>query len=345
MRRKLSQAVAFLGVLVVLLAAGPVGRAAAAAPVPGQFALTPVAAANGRSRPYFKLNVVPGGSIQDTIVVSNVGSTTITLRIGTSDGITAANSGATFGPLTTKCAGIGCWVTGLPRTVTVKPHSEQAAPFRVIVPVGAAPSQYLAGISATPATAPKPIKLKSTGPAGTQVVIVQQVSVGVAVTVGQFASLRTKVDITGATADWIGTLVRLSLNVRNDGQRFTKGTGHMACQLGGTTRTFPVNMDTVLPRDGAALEVNGIGMHAGTWLCAVRIEDNGGHTDIWTGEVTVPGAVQARTKRIAANDYEVPPGAGIPAWAIALFVLAGMILFSLWAVLLRRNRNLNRPSS
>jgi hypothetical protein len=80
--------------------------------------------------------VAPRRSARDVIVVSNVGSTAITLRLGTSDGVTAANSGSAFGPL---------------------------------------------------------------------------------------ASLDTKVDVNGVTAGWIQTLVRLSVNVRNVGQRFTKG--------------------------------------------------------------------------------------------------------------------------
>ncbi|HEY5398683.1 MAG TPA: hypothetical protein VIL16_25210 [Trebonia sp.] len=346
MRRKLSQAVAILGALGALVAAGPLGQAAAAVPGPGQFALTPAPGASGQPRPYFTLAIDPGGSVRDTIVVSNIGSTAITLRLGTSDGITAAYSGSAYGPLATACREIGCWVADLPRTVTVGPHSEQDVPFRVTVPAGTAPSQYLAGISATPATAPKPVKLKLTQHSGTRVVIVQQVSVGVAVTVGQLARLRVKINIAGVTAGWIGTLVRLSVNLRNDGQRFTKGTGHITCQLDGTTHTYPIDMDTVLPGDTAALQVNGIGMHTGSWPCTIRIANSGGHVDTWAGTVVVPAETAAATKRIAENDYEVPPGDGIPGWAIVLMVLAGLILFSIWALILRRNhdKNLGNPS-
>jgi hypothetical protein len=346
MRRKLFQVAAVLGVLVALVAAGPSGRASAAVPVPGRFALTPVPAANGQSRPYFTLAVAPGGSVQDSIVVSNIGSVTITLRLGTSNGVTAAYSGSAYGPLATPCREIGCWVTGLPLTVTVGPHSQQTVPFRVAVPAGTVPSQYLAGISATPATASKPVKLKSTGRAGTQVIIVQQVSVGVAVTVGQLARLHAKMEITGVTAGWIGTLVRLSVNVRNEGQRFTKGAGDITCQLDGTTHTYPVDMDTVLPGGLAALQVNGTGLHTGTWLCAIALKDSPAGTATWTGHVVVAAAVAAASKRIAPNDYVVPSSPGIPIWAIVLMVLGGFILFSIWALILRRNhdKNLGKPT-
>jgi hypothetical protein len=349
MRTKLTQVLVVLGVLVVLVVlatAGSAGRASAAVPAPGQFALTPAPGAGGQPRPYFTLAVAPGGSVQETIVVSNVGVTTITLRLGTSDGVTAANSGSSYGPLVTPCRAIGCWVTGLPPTVTVGPHSQQAVPFRVTVPAGTAPGQYLAGVSATPATAAKPVTLKSTGRAGTRVVIVEQVSVGVAVTVGPLAALRAKMDITGVTADWIGTLVRLSVNVRNDGRRFTKGTGYITCQLDGTTLTYPVDMDTVLPGGEAALQVNGTGMHSGTWLCTVALTDSPAGTASWTGNVVVPAAVAAATKRIAPNDYAVPSSPGIPIWAIVLMVLGGFLLFSVWALILRRShdKNLGKPT-
>jgi hypothetical protein len=344
MRRKLSRLAAVAGAVIVLAVAGPLGRAAAATPpAPGQFALTPTPA-DGQSRHYFKLAVDPGHSGRDVIVVSNVGSTPITLRLGTSNGVTAANSGSAFGPLATPCAGIGCWVAGLPKTVTVGPHSGEEVPFRVAVPAGTRPGQYLAGITATPATAPKPVKLKTTGHTGTgtQVVILERVSVGVAVTVGPLASLDTKIDVTGVTAGWIQTLVRLSVNVRNVGQRFTKGSGTMTCQLAGGARSYPVYMDTVLPGDTAALQVNGVGMHTGSWPCTIRVKDSGGHTDTWAGTVTVPAAVAAATKRIGQNDYVVPAEPGIPAWAIALIVLGGLILFSIWALILRRSHDKNR---
>jgi len=88
-------------------------------------------------------------------------------------------------------------------------------------------------------------------------------------------------------------------------------------------------------------------MRSGTWRCTAHIKDSSGRTAVWTGLVTVPSTAPAATKQIAPNDFVPPPSAGIPFWAIALIVLGGLILFSLWAVLLRRqrNRNLNEPPS
>ncbi len=52
------------------------------------------------------------------------------------------------------------------------------------------------------------------------------------------------------TAGWIDGVVRLTVLVRDNGQRFAKGTGTVTCSQGDTTRSFGFFMDTVLPGQG-----------------------------------------------------------------------------------------------
>jgi hypothetical protein len=334
------------------IAAGPARPAAAATsataatPVTGQFGLAPAPGANGQPRGYFQLSVRPGGSARDLVVIGNPSAQTQKIRLGTADGLTATNSGSAYGPLESNCAGTSCWVIGVPGTVTLAPHSRAEVRFEVDVPKGTKPAQYLTGIAATLAQAPKPTPVASSTHGTAQVVVVPRVVIGVAVTVGQLNKLQVKTAVTGVTAGWVDGVVRLSVQVKNTGQRFTKGTGTMSCSNGGDNRSFSVAMDTVLPGQGAGLQVNGTGMHQGTWQCLVRMKEGDGGTASWTGAVTVSSTQPAKTKRVGPSAYEAPGGGGIPAWAIALMVLGGLILFSLWAVLLRRqrNRNLHPPS-
>jgi hypothetical protein len=356
MHRKLSRVAAVASATAVLAIAGTVNQATAAVglqaksalpattaaggPDSGQFSIAPVPASDGAPRGYFMMTLDAGATARDEIVLTNGGTTPLQLKVGTTNGTTATNSGSAFENLPAKCTGAACWVTGLPATVTVPPHTRESLPFRVAVPAGTQSMQYLAGITAQPAARSKPVSIKSSGHAATRVVIVTQITIGVAVTVGSLASLPSKVAITGITANWIGTLVRLSADVRNEGERFTKGTGRMSCTLGGTAHTYPVSMGTVLPGDGAVLPVNGTGMRAGAWQCTLKIEDSGGTTDTWSGSVTVPDTKQAAPKQVAKGDYAfASDNGGIPAWAITLMVLGGLIVLSLWAVLLRRGRN------
>jgi hypothetical protein len=324
------------------LAAGPVGPAAAAtpapAPVPGQFTVAPAPGPDGQARGYFQLSVGPGGSATDVVVFGNDGAVADRLRVGVTDGLTAVNSGSAYGALGGACAGAACWVVGIPPTVTLPPHTQEQLTFRVTVPPGTRPAQYLAGITATPDGPGRPVPVKTSRHASTQVIVVPRVVIGVAVTVGALAKLPVKTEITGVTADWIDGLVRLTVRVRNTGQRFTKGTGTISCGSGRAMHSFGLFMDTVLPGQGAGLPVNAVGLRPGAWPCTVRIKAVGGGTATWAGTVTVPGTVPAATRRIADGDYVVPAG-GIPGWAVVLMVLGGLIVLSLWAVLLRRERD------
>jgi Bacterial protein of unknown function (DUF916) len=351
-RRWLTAAAVALAVATsaATVAAGPARPAAAATPTAsatpdtGQFGLVPASGANGAARGYFQLSADPGGSVTDIIVIGNPSAQTQRLRLGLTDGLTASNSGSAYGPLENKCAAIACWVIGVPKTVTLAPHSRAAVRFEVKVPEGTKPAQYLTGIAATLAQTPKPTPVASNAHGSAQVIVIPRVVIGVAVTVGQLDQLQVRTAITGVTAGYVDGLVRLTVQVKNTGQRFTKGTGKMSCSNGGVTRSYPVSMDTVLPGQGAGLQVNGTGMHEGTWQCTAKVKEVGGGTATWTGAVTVASTQPAATKRVGNNAYVVPGGGGIPAWAIALMVLGALILFSLWALLLRRQRTRNlRP--
>lgn len=172
--------------------------------------------------------------------------------------------------------------------------------------------------------------------------IVPRVVIGVAVTVGDLARLRTRTAVTGVTAGWVDGMVRLTVHVRNTGQRFAKASGKLVCGTGGVTHTFGLDMDTVLPGQGAGLPVNGTGLGQGRWHCTVQVKDSGGGTDTWAGAVTVAGTRPAATKRVDRDDYVAPGSPGIPVWAVVLMVLGGLILVSIWTVFLRRERG-KRP--
>jgi hypothetical protein len=67
--------------------------------------------------------VAPGRSTTDIVVFSNNLPVTQRYRVGVTAGLTAGNSGSAYGALGTACAGTACWVTGIPRAVTLPPHT------------------------------------------------------------------------------------------------------------------------------------------------------------------------------------------------------------------------------
>jgi hypothetical protein len=61
-----------------------------------------------------------------------------------------------------------------------------------------------------------------------------------------------------------------------------------------------------------------------------------------TGQVSVPASGPAKTERVssaAGSAACVATSGSIPAWAIGLMVMGGLLLVTLWAMFLRRERN------
>jgi hypothetical protein len=326
-------ALALLAVLAV-----PGAASAAAGLGVGQFGLTPSPSAGGQPRSYFSLAVSAGASAGDTAVVSNLSSVATRLKITISRGVTAANSSSAFEPSRGRCTGASCWVSGLPAEVTLGPRASRTLPFRVTVPRGTRPAQYLAGITAQPAVRPSPVRVGSGRRSSARAVIIDQVTVGVAVTVGPLSRLRTAVVIRPVTGAWIGSIPRLSIPVRNVGQTFARAAGQLSCQASGRRQSYPVTMNTVLPGTGAVLAVNALGLKTGATPCTVRLRDSAGHLDTWSGLVRLPSRVLTRTYHPAKGVYVSLPESTVPPWAIALMIIGALILGCLLVPRIARRR-------
>lgn len=343
-----TRSLAALALLAALAAPGTAVAAGAGSDVgTGQFGLTPLPSAGGQQRSYFSLTVAAGRVARDTAVISNQSRATERLLVTISRGVTAVNSGSGYQAIDRRCTGPSCWVTGLPARVTLGPGASQTLPFRVAVPAGTRPAQYLAGITAQSAARPRPVRIGSGQHASAKAVIIDQVTVGVAVTVGRLSQLRTAVVVRPVTGAWIGSLPRLSIPVRNTGQTFARATGRLSCQVGSRRRSYPVTMNTVLPGGGAVLAVNALGLTTGRTLCTVRLRDSAGHLDTWSGIVRMPPRVLTRTYHPAKGVYVSLPESTIPPWAIALMIMGALILGCLLVPMVFRRRRLagrQRPS-
>jgi hypothetical protein len=313
------------------------------APGPGPFGLTPTPTAAGQPRPYFQMTIAPGGSDVDTAIISNEGTRLQRLKVTVSKGVTAANSGSAFEGITGRCQGTSCWVKGLPARVTLPPGGRRLFAFRVTVPWRTRPGQYLAGITAESAIRPRPVVVGSNGRAAARAIIIDEVTVGVAVTVGQHSQLRTALAISPVSAGWIGSTPRLYIPVHNPGQTFVRATGSITCSSAGRRHSYPVVMETVLPRGSAVLPINAPGLVSGPGPCAIWLNDGTGRPVTWSGVVNVPPRTITRTYHPAKGVYVSLPEQTVPPWAVVLMVIGGLILASLLAVLIQSRRRLARP--
>jgi hypothetical protein len=235
---------------------------------------------------------------------------------------------------------VGCWVTGVPATVTLPPDSGEEFLFTVSVPPGTPPGQYLAGLTAESAKKPTPVKIGSNGKATSQAIIIEQVTVGVAVTVGSLSDLSTRLQIPDVRAIVIGSTIRLNIELTNTGQTFAHGSGTASCIVAGKDRAFPVYASTVLPHDTALIAANltGLSSPGMTVPCTVRLGYSHDLTAAWSGPVTMPAtASTSRVVHVAPGSYAVIGPSGIPVWATALIVI-GVLLLAAAVVLIVRVR-------
>ena len=305
-----------LAAAVVMAALAVVIPALPAAAVPaggnGQFGLTPVPDSTGRVAPYFILTMAAGESVTDTALISNEGRVAEKLKLSRATGVTAGNGGSAFSREFQGCSDTGCWVSGLAGEVALPAGAVEKLPFTVRVPAGTPPGQYLAGLTAEAAVPPPSVQVGSNGKATARAVIVERVTVGVAVTVGALSRMTTRLRIPVVSGQAIGSMVRLNVELANTGQTFTHGTGKAACSVAGKSHSFAVSASTILPHDQAVIAVNAPGLPEGaTMLCAVSLGYGNGLIARWAGPVTTPAPPRARIVHTGPGAYSVvPPPAG-----------------------------------
>jgi hypothetical protein len=338
-RRRALRAAGHLAAAAALLLIAGTGATtparANATPEAGSFSVTPSPTSSGQARSYFDLTVAPGQQAWDTAILSNAGPETETLTISVSTGVTATNSGSAYQNPAATCTGAGCWVTGLPATLTIAPGEGRVLRFRVAVPSGTPAAQYLAGITAEPAS-PSTATVGSNGQASAKAIIIDKVTAGVAVTVGSLSQMATALNVSAVSAGWIGTTPRLSIPVSNTGQTFVRATGSITCVTDGTRHTYDVSMSTVLPGDHAVLAVNAPDLTSGSLPCTVRLDDGTDRPATWSGTVDLAPADARKLIHTSNGTYTQLPDTTTPPWAIALIVIGVLILATLLALLVRR---------
>jgi hypothetical protein len=311
---------------------------------PTPFGLTPAPAANGQAPPYFTLSLAPGQSATHTVVVTNLGKSRETLKLSRSTGTTAPNSASAFDDSFVPCVGTGCWVGGIPPLVTLAAGTSKSIPFTVTVPARVPAKQYLAGITVEIRTPPAPVVVGRNGRASARAIVIDQVSVGVAVTVGALAGMKTSLQIPAVTGGADGSIPRIYVQLHNIGQTFTHARGTAWCVVKGTRVSMPVTSDTVLPGQRAVLPINALGVGLGTTVpCTVRLDYGAGLIATWSGNLTTPTVATTKIVHTGLGTYSnLPAHTGVPTWVVIATVIGALLLVAiacmLLLLLLRRRR-------
>lgn len=307
----------------------------------GQLGLVPALGPQGQSTSYFHLAVAPGQSVTATVIVTNLSKRTQAVILRRAIGATSNNGGSIYLPVTGRCSGPACWVTGLPGNAITLRGGGYTAPvsFAVRVPPRTPPGQYLSGITAVPATVPRPVSLGSNGMAGTQAVIIRTVTVGVAITVGDVSGMTPRLSIRGVRGSAAGEVPRLNISLYNTGRIFARGKGEASCLASGRRHSYTVYANTVLPGEHSVVAVNALGLREGaTAACAIRIGYGKNQAVTWSGRIVIPyGARAVPYVSDGKGGFIVGSRAGFPRWGIGLIVI-GLLLAAgtAWVICGRR---------
>lgn len=143
MRRPLALIAATITALLALLAAAPVASAADDDLVWGT---KPTDNAVGTGRPNFAYLAQPGGTMRDSIDVSNHGTSAITVSVYAADAFTPDKGGVDALTSDERSTDLGSWITLDTDSITVQPHQVVTVPFTLTVPTTATPGDHTAAI-------------------------------------------------------------------------------------------------------------------------------------------------------------------------------------------------------
>jgi hypothetical protein len=304
----------------------------------------PVRSAAVAHSSYFRLRVGPGRAARQALIVANPQPYACKVTLRPAYGQTATNSGDTYPPAAPghHCVETSCWLSGLPRTLTVPARTRRTVSFVISVPARAHPGEYLAGVVAQPRVHSRaPRRRRGFGAA-----VIARVAIGVAVTVP--GALRPHLTIPPVTLDRSGATPLLRIVVRDPGNTWEHPAGGAVIHVGKQRRMLGVRASTVLPRDSATLTLPVAHIPRGSWSTLVELwYDHHRKKAVWRGDLGYPTPPKT-SARPGAQPTAVVVTGGVPLWAkVLIAALSGVVLALLVAAFLlwrRRRRDDDPPS-
>lgn len=333
-------------VLPVALGALALSASAAAAETPR--AVFGLRAGGNPKLGYFVYSLAPGASVGGTVIVSNVGTKTGTVKLYASDATTGSTSGTVY-RTDSPARAAGTWIALAASSVTLAPGAHATVPFTVRVPAAAQPGQWVGGIVAE---SPETTAGRSTGDKGSLQIRVRDLTiVGVEVDVPGPGGLGFRIG--GVHTGGSRGYQQLFVHVADTGELLSRPTGTvtLADGTGKVVQSLRYTMDTFLPRteiDYPLLLHTALGpgrYTAGVVLRARPLHGGGGSVLV---RATRPFAVTSReVKKVFSSAPPTKGAAPAPAgggssWTTAAAAAGGalgaLVLAGAAVLLVRRRR-------
>lgn len=285
------------------------------------------------TRAYFKPLLAPGSTYSDDVVVTNPGSSALTLMVYPVDGLTGQTSGAVYGNHKDQLRRAGTWVSVATSTATIPARSQRNVGFTVRVPSNAVPGDHLAGVAFELA----PTKASSGHFAITQVF---RMVVGVAILVPGPATSEVHIG-TISLGKLPGTdLPAVFVKIGDPGRLLVKP--FLAVTLrnaAGYNRTVSRQLDTILPGDTIEYPLSWPEtLRAGSYTATVKATFDGR-----TVQATQPVSLGSTLRQTTGGGHPTPapaaPRSGFPPIAMIAVALGGILI----GVLASRRRRRPEP--
>lgn len=195
---------------------------------------------------FFHLSVKPGESTIKSVVVSNHTDTASTLSVYAVDGSMSSQGTFMLAAESDPRLGVGDWTALRTTQISVAAHSEVRVPFRVSVPLGTPPGDYVGGVIVQSAPVQGNVSQSGSGTAVRMDVVHRS---GVRIYLNVAGTARTK--LTAGVIDWHqdGNVITVSLPLHNSGNvtMHPKGALAISSMIGVNTTTAFVVPESILP--------------------------------------------------------------------------------------------------
>ena len=325
---------------LVLLAFLVVAPAANAATKRAVFGLRAV---GNNERGYFVYSLKPGSSTQGSVVVSNVGNASGTVKLFTADATTGRTTGTVY-ETDKKPTGAGSWVKLSTKSVTLAPGGHKQISFTVHVPPGQKVGQWVGGIVAE--TSHQRAGSKTHGKASVQINIRDLTIVAVQTNVP--GTPIVKFAIGDVTTGGQRGFQQVIVHFANNGNVLTKPNGRVVIfdSSGKLIQSLPFRMDTFLPQtaiDYPVLLKKALAPGDYSALITLHVVPTAGSPITVTAKPSF-SVSKDEVKQVftSAAPQAAPPGSESSSsstpWAVIGLIVAALIVIALLVLWLMRRR-------
>lgn len=266
-------------IIIILLIGASWARDVHAAGGTAHFSITPgnIPHFNKTHRGYFTYTSQPGMLVEDSLYVTNVGTTRGSVDLYAVDATTSQTSGVTFFTPDDPRHDVGAWITLSSQKITLNPGQSQDVPFSLRIPSTVRPGQHGGGIIARDAVD----QAVSSNSGGVHSIVQVQLQEILGVLVNLPGTLTEKLNVTGITYDRKSTSQNLLVGLANTGTQIIHPSGilQISAKEGKLLQNVPMKLAAILPQTAISypVSIENHALNSGTYTASISLSYEGGH--------------------------------------------------------------------